>query len=114
MSPTQHPAPVAEPVALFKALADPVRLDLLIRIIDVPEMSCTQLVNDAEVSASTVSYHMKLLKAAGLIGVRKEGRNFFYAARADALGHLQDLFAELAATCRKNKTEFTGETKHSA
>ena len=103
MRPTQHPAPGAEPVALFKALSDPVRLDLFIRIVDVPEMSCTQLVNNAEVSAPTVSYHVKLLKAAGLIGVRKEGRNFFYAARADALAYLQNLFTELATTCRKNK-----------
>jgi ArsR family transcriptional regulator len=114
VSSTQHPAPVVEPVAPFKALSDPVRLDLFLRIVNVPEMSCTQLVNDAEVSASTVSYHMKLLKAAGLIGVRKEGRNFFYTARADALGHLQDLFTELASTCRENKTALTDDTKRSA
>jgi ArsR family transcriptional regulator len=114
VSPTRPPVPVAESVDLFKALSDPVRLDLFIRIVDVPEMSCTQLVNDAEVSASTVSYHMKLLKAAGLIAVRKEGRNFFYAARADALGHLQDLFTELTASCRENKTALTDDTKRSA
>lgn len=112
MSLTQHPAPVADPVALFKALADPVRLNLFTRIVAVPEMSCTQLVNDAEVSASTVSYHVKLLKAAGLIAVRKEGRNFFYAARADTLGHLQGLFTDLAATCREQRRA-TDDTKHS-
>jgi ArsR family transcriptional regulator, arsenate/arsenite/antimonite-responsive transcriptional repressor len=114
MSPTQPPAPAAEPVALFKALADPVRLALFIRIVDVPEMSCTRLVNDAEVGASTVSYHTRLLKAAGLIAVRKEGRNYFYAARADALGQLQDLFTEMAVTCRENETTLTGDTKRSA
>lgn len=102
MSPTQHPPPVAEQVELFKALSDPVRLSLFIRIVDVPEMSCTQLVNDAEVSASTVSYHVKLLKTAGLVAVRKEGRNFFYTARADTLEHLQHMFTDMAAARRDN------------
>lgn len=111
MRPTQHPGPAAGPVDLFKALSDPVRLDLFSRIVDVPEMSCTQLVNDADVSASTVSYHVKLLKAAGLVGVRKEGRNFFYAARADALGHLQDLFTELAAKSREHNAALTDAAK---
>ncbi len=105
---------MAEPVALFKALSDAVRLDLFTRIVDVPEMSCTQLVNDAEVSAPTVSYHVKLLKAAGLIEVRKDGRNFFYAARAEALGHLQGLFTELAATCRERKGALIDDANRSA
>lgn len=113
MNPSQAAVPVAEPVDLFKALSDPVRMSLFTRIVGVPEMSCTQLVNDAEVSASTVSYHVKLLKAAGLVGVRKEGRNFFYTARGDALEHLQDMFAELAAACRDNGATLAGSTAHS-
>lgn len=104
MSTTRHePAiPLAAPVELFKVLSDPVRLDLYRRIIAVPEMSCTMLVDDADVSASTVSYHVKLLKTAGLVAVRKQGRNYFYTGRVGPLDQLQQLFAELAATCREN------------
>ncbi len=100
----QPASPVAEPVDLFKVLSDPVRLDLYQRIIAVPEMSCTRLVEDADVSASTVSYHVKLLKTAGLVAVRKQGRNYFYSGRVGPLDQLQHLFSELAATCRQNST----------
>lgn len=105
MIPNQPSAPVAEPVDLFKALSDPVRLDLFMRIVVVPEMSCSQLVNDANVSASTVSYHVKLLKAVGLVAVRKHGRNYFYTGRVNPLNQLQTLFTELAATCWQNNTK---------
>lgn len=101
-TPPEPAYPAAEPVDLFKVLADPVRLDLYRRIIAVPEMSCTRLVDDADVSASTVSYHVKLLKTVGLVAVRKQGRNYFYTGRLGPLDDLQDLFAELAATCRQH------------
>lgn len=104
MTPIQKLVPPTEPVEMFKALSDPVRLNLFLRIVEVPEMSCTQLVNEAAVSASTVSYHVKLLKTAGLVAVRKEGRNFFYTAREPALAQLQDLFTELTSTSRENST----------
>jgi ArsR family transcriptional regulator, arsenate/arsenite/antimonite-responsive transcriptional repressor len=106
--------PVAEPVDLFKVLSDPVRLDLYQRIIAVPEMSCTRLVDDADVTASTVSYHVKLLKTAGLVAVRKQGRNYFYTGRVGPLDDLQHLFAELAATCRHNSAAPAGATSRSS
>ena len=75
-------------VAILKALADPVRLDLFTRIAAVDEMSCTQLVHDADVTASTVSYHVKTLRNAGLVEVRKDGRNFHYAAQSKTIESL--------------------------
>lgn len=69
---------------ILKALADPVRLDLLRRIAAVDEMACTDLVDESHVSASTVSYHVKTLRTAGLVQVRKEGRNFHYTYRPAA------------------------------
>ncbi len=73
-----------EQVEILKALADPVRLDLLRRIAAVDEMACTDLVDESHVSASTVSYHVKTLRTAGLVQVRKEGRNFHYTYRPAA------------------------------
>jgi len=63
-------------VEIFKALADPVRLDLLTRIASSDEVACT------------ISYHMKGLKAAGLVAVRKEGRNYHYTLRQSTLSAL--------------------------
>ncbi len=73
---------------VLKALADPVRLDLLQRIAAVEQMPCTTLVDEARVSASTVSYHVKALREAGLVDVHKEGRNFYYVYRHDRARHL--------------------------
>jgi ArsR family transcriptional regulator len=89
------PATSAE-VEMLKALADPVRLDLLRRIAAIGEMACTEIVADSHLSKSTVSYHMKALRIAGLIDVRKEGRNFHYTYRPDAISALSALFAGFA------------------
>ncbi len=75
-------------VEIFKALADPIRLDLLTRIASSDEVACTTLVEEAHVTASTISYHMKGLKAAGLVAVRKEGRNYHYTLRQSTLSAL--------------------------
>lgn len=75
----------------FKALSDPVRMDLLMRISAVDEISCTDIVREANVSASTVSYHVKILKAAGFVAVRKDGRNYHYTVRSETLKELAGL-----------------------
>lgn len=87
-------------VAAFKALSDPVRVQLFAHIASrEDEMSCTELVQLAHVGASTVSYHVKILKSAKLISVRKEGRNYFYSLDWDACGDLvPSLLAKLKIT----------------
>ena len=82
---------------MFKALSDPVRLELLVRIAGVDEMACTDLVNEAHVTASTVSYHVRILKAAGLVAVRKEGRNYHYTIEPEAFRQLQGFAEHLLA-----------------
>lgn len=74
-----------EAVRVMKAMADPVRFDLLRRIASVREMPCTQLVDEAGVSASTVSYHVRMLRTVNLVTVRKDGRNFHYTFRPETV-----------------------------
>ncbi|EKT76941.1 ArsR family transcriptional regulator [Rhodococcus opacus M213] len=50
-------------------------------------MACTNLDDEARVSASTVSYHVKTLRTAGLVQVRKEGRSFHYTYRPEVIRH---------------------------
>lgn len=60
----------------FKALADPVRLQLLSLIADAPDgcaCSC-DLEEPVGKSQPTVSHHLSLLAEAGLITKHKEGR----------------------------------------
>jgi len=70
-------------VDVFRALADPLRLDVMFRIIQADEVACTELETVLPVTKSTISYHMKILHQAGLINIRKAGRYYFYQARRD-------------------------------
>lgn len=60
---------------IARILADPVRLHLLTIIARAREISCTHLVDQANVGASTVSYHVKMLTRAGLVTVVIDGRH---------------------------------------
>lgn len=94
----QAPTPALdELVDVFKALSDPVRLDLLRRIAGADDIACTTLVDESAVSASTVSYHVKTLRAAGLIDVRKQGSNFYYTFRRETTHHLAAALESLGA-----------------
>jgi ArsR family transcriptional regulator len=83
-------------VEVLKAIADPVRYDLLKRVAaGSPDVACTALVEQAGVAKSTVSYHMKTLRQAGLVEVRKAGRNFFYTFKPEALQSLSSALVGL-------------------
>ena len=74
----------------LKALADPVRVQLLSMVLAQPESGvCTcDLAPAVGVSEATVSHHLKQLRDAGLVEGTRKGTNVFYRARLDALGAL--------------------------
>ena len=74
-------------VKLFKALADSTRLQMLELIAGAEEYACTTLETELPISKSTISYHVKILREAGLISVRREGKWFFYKANRDVLDY---------------------------
>jgi DNA-binding transcriptional ArsR family regulator len=86
--------PVAPLHDVFKALSDPMRWAIVQRMGETDELACTTLERLLPVSKPTISYHIKILYHAGLIEVRKQGRNYFYRLRHDALDWVLD---ELAA-----------------
>ncbi len=82
------------PTEIFKALADPVRWDIVMQMAAVDELACMTLEDTLPVSKPTISYHTKILYHAGLITVRKAGRNYYYSLRRDVL---RDLLFDLRA-----------------
>jgi DNA-binding transcriptional ArsR family regulator len=87
----REPVTAAE---VFKALGDPIRWSIIQQVAQADELACSLLEDTLPVSKPTISYHTKILTQAGLIEVRKRGRNYFYCLRRDVVGELLDeLFA---------------------
>lgn len=80
--------------AIFTALSEATRLEMLRLIDEAGEMPCTALVENLGVAKSTVSYHVKILAHAKLISVRKQGRNYFYTPRRDVMDEAVPGFRE--------------------
>jgi ArsR family transcriptional regulator len=88
------PLPAAERerlVAVFKALADPTRLDIfrLVAAQEAPICAC-DVVDRFRVSQPTISHHMKVLRDAGLVTVSRRGVWAYYAADPRGLALLRD------------------------
>lgn len=62
-------------IAVFKALADPVRLEIVEYLKQTNhEVTCGEVGKAIDISKTSGSYHFKLLQEAGLINARKEAR----------------------------------------
>ena len=61
----------------FKALSDPTRREIL-RLLGREEMSVGDIVDRFAMSQPSISRHLAVLRAAGLVTARREGQNVVY------------------------------------
>jgi DNA-binding transcriptional ArsR family regulator len=73
----------------FRAIADPNRR-LMLDALREGEQTVSQLTDLVKLRQSTVSQHLQVLRLAGLVSERREGRNSFYAARPGGLVAVAD------------------------
>ena len=73
---------------LFKTLADPTRRAIFERLCREGEQTVGALTAQAGVSQPAVSKHLGVLKQAGLVSDRHEGRQTHYSAHPQALAPL--------------------------
>ena len=76
--------------ALFKTLADPTRRAIFERLCREGELTVGALTARAKISQPAVSKHLALLKQAGLVRDRHEGRQTHYRSQIAALAPLID------------------------
>jgi DNA-binding transcriptional ArsR family regulator len=71
----------------LKALADPVRLKLVSRLLASPNFeACTcELAPAVRLNEATVSHHLKKLLDTGLVSKRRNGMNVHYRLNPDAM-----------------------------
>lgn len=62
-----------------KALADPTRLMLAVALADGDELCVCDLAWIAERSENLVSHHLRILRSAGLVRNRRDGKMMMYA-----------------------------------
>lgn len=70
-----------------QALADPTRLSLLAALLEAGELCVCDLAWIAERAQNLVSHHMRVLRTAGLVRSRRDGKMVMYSVteRAEAL-----------------------------
>ena len=78
----------------FKALSDPVRRDILQMLKHGP-MSAGDIASRFDMTAATVSYHLKLLKKADLIWEKKEKNFIFYELNTSVLEEIMLWISDL-------------------
>ena len=82
-------------VAALKALGDENRLQMVRMLRDKgSEMNCGEIGEHLDLNKSTVSYHFRILREAGLTSTRREGQNKFVSLNSDVFGDLVPGFLE--------------------
>jgi ArsR family transcriptional regulator len=75
---------------LFHALSDETRLALLERLKGGEHCVC-ELTDAMKAGQSRLSFHLRVLKDAGLLKDRREGRWMYYSLNPDALNEVESL-----------------------
>ena len=84
-----------ELAALFKAVADPVRLRLLSLIAchEGGESCVCDLLDAFDMTAPSVSYHLKILREAGLISSERRGTCVYYRVNPEVMARMSAVLA---------------------
>src|SRR5688500_11144481 len=75
---------------VYLAILDPTRRAMLLRLGREGEKSVSQLLEPFDISQPAVSRHLRILREAGLVRGRQEGRLRLYGVEADALREVYD------------------------
>lgn len=85
---------------LFHALSDGTRLQIVTRLSRGERCVC-ELTDALDAAQSRLSFHLKVLKDAGLVSDRREGRWAYYRLNAGAFEEANAVITELAESATK-------------
>ena len=90
---------LAKAVTIFHALSDETRLALLDQLKGGERCVC-ELTEAMKAGQSRLSFHLKVLKDAGLLLDRREGRWMYYSINPDAIEDLEEVVNRLMRSAR--------------
>jgi ArsR family transcriptional regulator, arsenate/arsenite/antimonite-responsive transcriptional repressor len=93
--PIDEPSTNDELAKLAKALAHPTRVRILRMLARKEARMCSVIVDELPLAQSSVSEHLRILKAAGLIRAREDGPRVAYCVNPVALRRIKALVAAL-------------------
>jgi ArsR family transcriptional regulator len=105
------PRIVTEPrnltVEMFRALADPIRLELLAQIAARGPLCVCHLQEDLPYSQSRISKHLGTLRRAGLVTTRREGTWVYYSVDEAAIATARDFIDQLERSmCTPHEADY--------
>ncbi|MEX2141736.1 MAG: metalloregulator ArsR/SmtB family transcription factor [Pirellulales bacterium] len=96
------PDPLPQLIQLFRLLADETRLRILRLLVETGEFHVRALCDKLGQSQPAVSHHLALLRTAGLIECRRQGKHNFYRFAPNKFEEVLDLvFADKPAADRR-------------
>ncbi len=98
---TATPTDTRAAVRLFHALSDETRLEIVIRLANEGERCVCDLQDALDAQQSRLSFHLKVLKDAGLVTDRREGRWSYYSLQADAFDEVMSIVKGLKPARRR-------------
>ncbi|MHC5280904.1 ArsR/SmtB family transcription factor [Listeria kieliensis] len=84
-------------VSQLKALSDANRL-MILDMLSCGELCACEILEKMKITQPTLSHHMKILCACGLVLCRKEGKNMFYRLNEQETSRLEGFVHQLFST----------------
>ncbi len=95
--------------ALFKALNDPTRRDIL-ELLKKRDMTAGEIADEFSFSKPTISHHLDLLRQAGLVESVKEGQFIYYSLNTTVMDEIVTWFVQFTGKKKsENKKQNNGK-----
>lgn len=94
----------ARSVELFHALSDETRVEI-VEMLGNGERCVCDLTDALDAAQSRLSFHLKVLKDAGIVRDRKDGRWVHYELDREAFGEIEQLIAAMKPDAKRKRAE---------
>lgn len=89
---------------MFKMMADPTRLRIIIACLDMP-LAVGAIADKLSLSQSLVSHHLRLLRATRILRGERHGKQVFYTTADD---HIRTVITDMMEHVSEPRTESEG------
>lgn len=76
-----RPETIIDAAEMMKAIANPLRINIMRLLYDNQEMSVSDLLEELQTEQSLVSHNLRLMKDRGILLTRKRGKNCYYSLK---------------------------------